>query len=445
MGNKLGIVWPVSKEVADCSKRLLDSIEESNPIVDIAIYPIYVDDNQDPVTFNISILKNRGIAQAIKDGCDVICCTDADYIWPTGLSEYLITCPEKSYIWHKRRDVSEGEADSRRWIQWLLKPTMNNCWGSCIVATANGWRSIGGWQEKSFGWGGDDDLVFARFNTRGFKRIDSDRFPLMHIAHAPRPFLAKGKRSVENMKLAGDTTDYLAKYLPSRWEKGLSVSITTCNRKTNRMDLLKRTMDSIKGLVKDIPYKLIVDDGSPDNLLAEIKREYPDWQVYHHAGGLSASWDYVYQNCKTEWNLHFEDDWVLTGEPIDLANLIQICNLENLKIMTFRFFPCPVVKSDYGKYRIHEYLGQQGPDPDLYDCHWKNYSGNPSLQHVPSLYECLPFDVRDPEGQMANTFLGRKFKMAHTYKGLVRHIGWGRSSFDKNNRPDHVRFKATNE
>ena len=184
-------------------ERLMESVRELSfqpHAVAVVTEAEYGD--ADMTKFNPNRARNIGI-RALLPQVDGIVCLDADYIVPPGLFDI---CAEphmqKFHIWIRRRDITEEQAKPRNWKQWLNLPVFPDCWGSCSYLSCHNWKVIGGWNEKAYGWGGDDDLLMLESGKRGIERRRIDMFPLMHIAHEPRPFSGINSRGNENMKLA---------------------------------------------------------------------------------------------------------------------------------------------------------------------------------------------------------------------------------------------------
>ena len=72
-------------------------------------------------------------------------------------------------------------------------------WGSCNYLSCENWLKVGGWDERTFGWGGDDDVLHNRIPRTGVKQIKIDGRPLMHIEHPLRDWHSKSARGFENV------------------------------------------------------------------------------------------------------------------------------------------------------------------------------------------------------------------------------------------------------
>lgn len=187
-------------------ERLRESLDELGPImrrvrVEITTEADYGEG--DPVKFNADRARNIGIRRCLDAGCVGVVCIDADYIIPPGIFELCLEPHMQPYhLWIRRRDITIPEARPRRWREWLEKPVFQDCWGSCNYLSAANWRKVGGWDERTYGWGGDDDILHIRIGQAQIERRRIDSFALMHLAHPPRVWVTQGYRGTENMKFA---------------------------------------------------------------------------------------------------------------------------------------------------------------------------------------------------------------------------------------------------
>lgn len=153
--------------------------------------------------YNISSAKNAGIRACLAKGCRVIACCDADQLIPPGLLDYVAAHTVAGrHLWAVRRNLLATETAARQWMRWLDLPTFEPSLGSFNALTAEDWKKVGGWDERAFGWGGDDDLLHLRIRQAGIVTQAVRQFPLMHVDHRPRPFLTQCRRSAENMRLS---------------------------------------------------------------------------------------------------------------------------------------------------------------------------------------------------------------------------------------------------
>ena len=196
----------------------LERIQESFKALGNAtrdVIPCWITDadyhEADMAKFNPAAAKNVGLRRLIPE-CDGVVCIDADYIIPPGLFELLAEPALQAFhVWARRRDCSADEAKRRAWADWLNLPVFPDCWGSCNYMTSENWLKVGGWDERTYGWGGDDDVLHIRVGQVDIERRKIDMLPLMHIAHGLRQWGGVNARGKENVKWASvPQPNYLA-------------------------------------------------------------------------------------------------------------------------------------------------------------------------------------------------------------------------------------------
>lgn len=155
-----------------------------------------------PDTYSQSKAKNIGIRECIRMQIPVIVCTDIDYLIPNGLTDFTVRETRASHLWVQRREVTTDEMHLLDWFGWMHRPVRTSCTGSWNSLSLNNWLRLGGWDERCFGWGGEDDILHRRIQRKGIPTRVSTVFPLMHIRHNPRAFCANGKRAQANLSFA---------------------------------------------------------------------------------------------------------------------------------------------------------------------------------------------------------------------------------------------------
>ncbi len=154
----------------------------------------------DMVNLNVGEAKNIGLRKLLPL-CDGVVCIDVDYILPPGLFELLLEPSiQPFHVWIRRRDCTTEEAKERDWKNWGTRKVFEDCWGSCNYLSRENWLRLGGWDERTFGWGGDDDILHIRIGQVGIERRRIDAFPLMHLHHERRLWNTEGLNSIGNLK-----------------------------------------------------------------------------------------------------------------------------------------------------------------------------------------------------------------------------------------------------
>lgn len=138
---------------------------------------------------NISRARNDGIRSLIET-CDIIGCLDADLIMQPGLIEEAIaTANNGNHHWQCPSD-SDGVVH----IERLCGK------GGWNAMTRSNWLKVGGWDERCFGWGGEDDILHRDICSAGIKTVKSS-VPLIHPRHTARCI----KRGQHNIRVAAPT------------------------------------------------------------------------------------------------------------------------------------------------------------------------------------------------------------------------------------------------
>ena len=199
----LGVTFPAIGCKGEGERLLASILEHDPPRHRILVKMVTVKDMPDmPLDrFNLSAAKNCGIRALLRKDCKVIACMDADYLMPAGMLDFVAAATGTKHLWCQRRHICADEAEARLWMAWKkLKPD-GICPGSFNALSAENWLRVGGWDERAFGWGGDDNLLHMRVQQLGIQTVVDSRFPLVHVQHAPRKWRNVCYRSAENMQV----------------------------------------------------------------------------------------------------------------------------------------------------------------------------------------------------------------------------------------------------
>jgi len=442
----VGIVVPAVDMTPDIPARLVNSISEHESTR--ASWRVVVVDRDDAdaarfgrgANFNLAAAKNSGIRELVGRA-RIIACTDADYIIPAGLIDYLAAETGDRHVWIGRRDVPPDEIESRRWGRWMDLPVRRQCKGSFNAMSADNWRRIGGWDERCIGYGGEDDILHARIAAAGIERRDVFEFPLIHVFHVrtERSFSRANYRGEINLRnAAGDQPNYIDSPPPIPAPPTLADGLTFAVLTRDRIDLLSRTIESFfrccdKEDIARITTRTIYDHASPPAVRDAIVRRYADFEIvplssdlqYHEARNA------MLNDIDTPYALLWEDDWLTKrGGPMISRAFDILSDRPSTKCVTYRYWPAPVIRSQTpgGQtflYRLHDPLGRPtGPKnyQNYYESHWGNFAWNPSLHDMAAVRSSLPVDSRGERG-MAKRHLAAGYDMAYTLVGHVEHIG----------------------
>jgi|694.fasta_scaffold00940_23 glycosyltransferase involved in cell wall biosynthesis len=203
----------------------------------------------------------------------------------------------------------------------------------------------------------------------------------------------------------------------------VSVVLTSCNRP----DLLERTLETfIQHNTCPIDSWIISEDGGNPSVNQKLMDKYPHFTWIHGRRGQIKSIDEAYALVKTEYVLHWEEDWeTYSGGFIE----------ESIKILEDHPKVSAVMLRKYGD-------GGYTPDTSPFlKCSngWGFYSFNPGLRRMSNVREWFPggfssvveFDSKiahSAERTINDIVKSKGYCMALTKReeGFVRHIGWNR-------------------
>ena len=127
--------------------------------------------------FWIAGLKNAGLQRAIKDGAELVVCSDTDIAYTPEAWERMITVgPEEAIIpiYHKAKHYEDRYEDA------LVDP---GCEGVIAMWTEN-WIACP-WEEKCVGYGVEDRLQHDRIEDHLHRSVDRSIF-VHHLDHCPQ-------------------------------------------------------------------------------------------------------------------------------------------------------------------------------------------------------------------------------------------------------------------
>ena len=134
---------------------------------------------------NVSRARNEGIRSLSH--CDVVICADADVVVSKGLITASYDIAQKGkHCWQYPTDIYDGPPFERKSGK-----------GPWNAMTYQNWVRVGGWDERCFGWGGEDDVLHRDISLAGIQSCNSG-VPLFHHRHESRC----AKRGQENLLVA---------------------------------------------------------------------------------------------------------------------------------------------------------------------------------------------------------------------------------------------------
>lgn len=215
----------------------------------------------------------------------------------------------------------------------------------------------------------------------------------------------------------------------------------TCGR---RLDLFMETMDSFleNCLDQDLITRWILsDDGSNPEDLINIKLKYPFFEIYsHNFSSQAANLNFLFNQVKTEWFFHCEDDWRFIKKDNFIRKMFDVAFTDNrIKNVVLRYWNGPYVKIGDVEYRLHVYHPNGALSVvEFNDWRWFGYSLNPGLQHLPTvkLLGEYPTDVtglphpRYFDRPPAVAYRMLDYQRANLMEAYIFHTGHGRSVYE---------------
>ena len=207
----------------------------------------------------------------------------------------------------------------------------------------------------------------------------------------------------------------------------VTLVITSCNR----IDLLERTLRSMRPWIDELPHRILVEDSAADPELFDRLRD-AGFRIIVNGRNLGQlpSIDLAYAECRTEFILHCEDDWEWTRRPnIEAARHLLRHGIDGegeFSLVCFRevtgtgacdrsLFRDVVVRGSAFRYSF----AQRNK--------WSYFSFNPGMIRREFYLRHGPWRRFTNERAIARAMRRKGHCIAREIPGNVRHIGKGRS------------------
>jgi hypothetical protein len=151
--------------------------------------------------FNLAAARNTGLRRLLGS-CKVVACADVDCLVPPGLVAWMARHVEDRHVWVPVRRLGEAESEPRCWSEWMSLPTLDYGLGGWNAMSPATWRRVGGWDQRCYGWGGEDNVLHERTRAAGIATVACREFPLVHVEHPPRAFGRPNRRRRANAKFS---------------------------------------------------------------------------------------------------------------------------------------------------------------------------------------------------------------------------------------------------
>jgi len=136
--------------------------------------------------FSLSKYTNYGISKCLAEDNDIIIKTDIDIKYSNSLLNSLLTT-----VTHSNAVISLCAYEDNRNVNmndinyWNSKKKLMNGFGACFAMTKKDWVLTSGYDERMFGWGGEDEDMLRRARMK-IKCHIKTMFSLYHINHPSR-------------------------------------------------------------------------------------------------------------------------------------------------------------------------------------------------------------------------------------------------------------------
>lgn len=210
--------------------------------------------------------------------------------------------------------------------------------------------------------------------------------------------------------------------------KDITVMLTACNR----VDLLRKTLDSFFQLNTYPIKEFIAHNDGDDRLFTTIKQRYPQikWYFSGQRIGYAASLDFLLKKVETEYVFSTEDDWNYYRNPgfieKSMAILEDNLDIHQVWIRDQNDFHHPLngieiisgIPVREVKHGYHRF--------------WNGWSWNPALRRMADIKRFFPnglIEHRD-EIEQAKHVQQFNYKAVSLVDSSIRHSGWNRRSIN---------------
>ena len=179
-----------------------------------------------------------------------------------------------------------------------------------------------------------------------------------------------------------------------------------------------------------ISHILIIDDNSPADQINEMIKFLKDFNVnikiiHRKIRGHYISMNMIFDEVKTEYIFHLEDDWLLTKEaPLIKIGLDKMRKNEKIKSVLYRRW----VSYKDG---VHYWNGKKYNNEDIMT--YPGYTFNPTLQNIKAIHQEIGHFKNVPFFELAYSYrYAEKFVVGMTEDDYFEHLGHGKSAYEIN-------------
>ncbi len=210
--------------------------------------------------------------------------------------------------------------------------------------------------------------------------------------------------------------------------KEITLILTACNR----IDLLKKTMDSFFNLNTYPIKRLIAHNDGNEKLFSEVKLRYPqiEWIFSGTRVGYARSLDRLLSMVDTEYVFSTEEDWLYYKNPGFIEKSLTI--LENNPDI----HQCWIRDHTDFAHPLGNEIQISGvwvkPVHQGYLKHWNGYSLNPALRRMSDIRTMFPNGLVEhaDEIDQAKHVAQFNYKAVALCESSIKHLGWNRRSIN---------------
>lgn len=210
--------------------------------------------------------------------------------------------------------------------------------------------------------------------------------------------------------------------------KDITVMLTSCNR----VDLLRKTLDSFFRLNTYPIKRFIAHNDGDDRLFHKIKKNYPqiEWFFSGQRIGYARSLDTLLAKVETEYVFSTEDDWNYYQNPGFIEKSMKILDenkwIHQVWIRDHDDFTHPL-----GEPVLISGIPVR-PVSHGYRKAWNGYSWNPCLRRMDDIRRMFPNGIIEHADEIDQAKHVQQFdyRAVALVESSIKHLGWNRRSIN---------------
>ncbi|KZK79558.1 hypothetical protein PsAD46_04270 [Pseudovibrio sp. Ad46] len=203
--------------------------------------------------------------------------------------------------------------------------------------------------------------------------------------------------------------------------------VTLCITSCGRLDLLRETLDSFMPRhVQFFADAFLTEDANSQAVREWLQENYPQFKVFMNAPKLGhlRSVDTMYQEVRTPYIFHGEDDWLFEDVEIISACKKILESDSSISVVCVRQFS-DLSENQVKNFQINEVDGIKfGCHPVERHAKWGAFTFNPSLLRRSLWEQYGPYVQYETEAGISIRMKQDGLKIAFLDPGSCKHIGW---------------------